>query len=438
VLIADSVRAAHALASRLESEFIGWSRREGTAVPPAARELARLTLAIARAMRVELEKLAAEVASGSPPDLDAVVGLNQRAQIAETLHTFLDNSTHKTLHPVLSPTVRTELTALGVSGQVLVCGTRDVSYELLTIARDPFAKLVPANELSKFDWPFLIFRVPNTPLDWPLHHVLLYHEIGHALQRAQPDLPAPQPPPQLDPAQTQDLMRRVEFALLQSAYMKAMTSWLEELYADVVGLLLSGPAYFVAFSRLLGGFFPIDNVSVSHPPTALRIRLLGETLSKFGLLAALPGTTRPLVDEWLARAQTATKYAPVGDLNPKLIPLLVQAAEAAHPGVIAAAAARVGGRAYTASLLAEDGERGRLLRELKIPPIEQDALPPLTEPGQPLPPARIFSAVWAAFLEQTSGASPPLAGVASAAEQYARVLLGALDGAEALRAWREP
>jgi hypothetical protein len=429
-MIGDAIRSSLALASRLEGELAGWHRREGHSASVAARDLAQLTLGIASKMRSEVEALLAAHQSGSDPDLDDIVALNKRALMAEQLHALLESSTHRSLHPVLSPTVRTELAALNVSGQVLVAGVRDVSYEVGTLRRKDFARLVPNSTLDAFAWPLFIFRVPNEPLDWPLHHVLLYHEIGHALVGSRGGLPVLSVPAEHDPSQGSDLEEQLQRAPRAELFKTASASWLEEFYADAVGLCLAGPAYIIAFARLLGTFFRLDVASETHPPVALRIKLLVNSLKEVGFDAPLPTEVQSLLDGWSAKANNVVAQAGTLKLRPILNVLLTNV-EQEHEQVLKLALAHVGERTYAPTAFQDDWERGRLLASLHIPPIEQGAVPSTTEAGQPLDPSRIFSACWAAYLLRAGSD-------AGAANRFAEAIMGSLEGADALRIWREP
>jgi hypothetical protein len=438
--ILDALCATHALALRLESELIEWGRREGSSAPPAARMLAQLTRGIARIMLEELGHLEESYRAGVIPDLETIVVLNQRALTAEELHTLLETSTHRTLHPALSPTVRTELESLGISGEVLVCGTRDASYEILTFGRDDFQGLVSERDLDECDWPLFVFRVPNVPLDWPLNHVLLYHEIGHAMWK--PDELVPPPlPPELDPSLTKDLIKRMEVGVLARKYQAALASWLEEIYADAIGLVLVGPAYLLAFCRFLGSFFSIDQASLSHPPTGLRIHFLGKALRESGFYDALPPGMRDLVDAWLARAQgqhsrgyQASRMGEESRVIEKLLKPLVATIEVVREDVFRLARESAAHQVYSSDWFKNDQVRGNELSSLQIPPIERDAIPTLEGPGIPLQPARIFSATWSGYIEEASQTSA-ISDLAGRSEYFAQVLLGALDAAEALRMW---
>jgi hypothetical protein len=80
---------------------------------------------------------------------------------------------------------------------------------------------------------------------------------------------------------------------------------------------------------------------------------------------------------------------------------------------------------------ARDAKRAVVLREWQIPPIEESDLPTLAGCATPLSPARIFNITWHAFLEESHSQHPAPA----IPEHYGNMLLGALDGAEALRIW---
>lgn len=426
-MIGDALRSSAALSRRLERELTNWHAREGYSASFAARELARLILSIATQMRTEVDALLARHASGASPAIEDILALNTRALLAERLHTFLDRSSHRSLHPALSPTVRTELEALGVGGHVLVVGTRDVSYEILTLPDGVVSGLLSPDALATFKWPFFIFTVPNEPLDWPLHHVLLYHEIGHALVAARKGLPGLPLPPEYDPTKGTSFEDAVQRASKAEVYTAAANSWLEELYADAVGVLLAGPSYIIAFSRLLGGFFTLDGPTQSHPPLALRIKLQSGVLLAAGFDKAVEAPVQTLLDGWRNVATAWIPAPPVNDVDAILRRLAVDV-EKAHEDIISLADSHVGARRYTPASFEDDWRRGDLLASLHVPPIEAEPTPFDDRPSTPLPPSRVFSVCWCAYLACADSD-------VGAADRFAEAVLGSLEGVEALRVW---
>lgn len=428
---ADSFRALYGLAQRLRTDFRGWIAREGERAPSAAKALARLAIGIAEKLASDVDLHNQELLAGRDVDSKVAVGLAERARFVEQLHEILDHSTYESLHPVLSPTVRHELDQLRITGSVLATGTRDASYEILTLTRDPFVSLAEPGYLDQVAWPIRIFRVPHPPLDWPLHHVLLYHELGHAAFHKMP----PPFPPELDPTQATDLLERMMLAKKLAHYHQCMSAWMEEIYADTVGVLLAGPAYALAFARFLCSFFPLDTGSSSHPPIALRIELITKLVADEGYLAKLSPTGRALLEDWEREANEVSNYRVSRQETADILDLLVRDIRTQHSTLLVAARGAVSGRVYDAGDVEDDIERGRWMFELGLPAIDVDTSG-ASESVEPLNPARIFSAAWMAYVQALDAASD-LTSVVKQTQRLAEVLLGSLDGADAARAWNE-
>jgi len=420
-MIEDAARACLALADRLVETFTRTNEAVGS--QGGARDLSAVALAIARDMQREAQVHLAAATAKTPLTLDSILALNQRARTAEELHAFLENSSHRSLHPALTPTVRSELEALGIPSPALVTGTRDVSYEVWTFDRDNFVGLVPDAELNTFKFPLLVFLVPNAPLDWPLHHILLYHELGHALLDARGGLPTLTPPTAWDPSTGTTPQESFDFLSKCNDYSDASESWLAEIYADAVGVCLAGPAYAVAFARLLGAFFSLREAGSSHPPLALRIRLIDRALKAHGF--TMPPEFATLLDGWLALAKSAKSFSS-DTLEQDVVMQLLTDVEAVFPNVLALAEGHVGPRRYDTVAFNDDLARGEALATRQIPPIEVEGVPSLSTHGTPLVPARIFGAAWCAYLRDPERENEA---------RYADVVLGSLEGAEALRVW---
>jgi hypothetical protein len=374
------------------------------------------------------------------------LALNQRAKIVTQIISILDHSTQRSLHPVLSPTVQSHLAELKLDGQVLVTGTRDLSYELWTFTKTYFHGLVTADVLMKVKWPILLFLVPHPPLDWALHHLLVFHELGHAQFRARRPaikIPVPTSLQSIDSAPGQvDLLDRLRLRQKIMEYNKIIRNWIEEIYADLFGLLSAGPAFIFPFVRVLGGFFPLDIASYSHPPIALRLWLMLEAFRKRGFDSSnMPERARNTLIAWDAettRIHNARAYRS-SEKNPaeaEILEELVDGAVKIVPDIIAHIETTLGGRACTPSTFALDLDRSGYLFDLKIPPIEVDVPPVLDDPGTPMPAPRIFSVVWMAFYRAITDA-PDADGASAVAKQLGSTLLESLDAAEALRMWRD-
>jgi len=439
--IRDLVLSALSLGTRTQATIDQWFKLHGQSAPPAARQLALLARGIARGISDQAGAFDRDLLDGFPPDRDSVVSLHVRALEALNLGTMLENSSQRSLHPVLSPAVQSQLELLGVAGLVLVSGTRDMSYELWSISRDDFSGLVSDDILNDLDWPLLVFLVPHPPLDWPLNHALVFHEMGHAVYRnASPSLGASVPSELQDHAGQTDLFERLELAKKRSLYLKMVASWSEELYADAVGLLMLGPSYLSAFCRVLGGFFSLDGASATHPPTALRIHLMGRIVRERQLFSGLPDRARRILQDWLDAAEAivaagfriASGEAPLD----AVLGHVVKAAVETHGSVLTSVEAALGPRCQGASERASTARRAELLYTFQIPSIEDKEVPTFEAPPTPLEPAQIFAAHWHAFYLALEAKQASADLLRSASEQ-GELMLGSLDAAESLRAWRK-
>lgn len=208
-------------------------------------------------------------------------------------------------------------------------------------------------------------------------------------------------------------------------------SWYEELFADVIGLELSGLGYLLAFCRVLGGGFALNGGSATHPPTGLRILLMLNSLESRGLIDELPAKVRATLKAWHetvrwldAKASYTSSDKSDNDLR-IIIPLLVKAMKESYAGLQAQARTIVPD--YTAARVQEDLRRGKFLHELRIPPIEINEAPGVAI-GTPLASPQIFAACWAAYMLSLEDSS-------AAADVFEKALLESLDAAESLRRW---
>lgn len=427
---ADSLRSLHYLSEGLRESLEDWLSRQGTRAPQAARALAKIAIGIASRMKSDVEIHYADLSSGHDVSAETIVGLAARVDVIEDLHAVLERSTYASLHPVLSPTIRHELHELKIGCSVLATGTNDPSYELWTYDRDSFADIVDDESLDDVDWPLRVFRVPHPPLDWPLHHVLIYHELGHA---AYTPLHIPTPI-ELILSEDADLVDRMRAAQTESIYRECMTNWMEEVFADTLGVLLAGPAYALAFCRFLGSFFPLDVASSTHPPLRIRISLIKHVLDTHGYTDHMPSAGRDLLNSWAAESGEIAPFRQNEDVpNDDVLRLLIRDIRKAHVKICAAAANVAGSRVYAPSSVQEDAERGRWIYGLGIPSIEVSP----DAGGEPLAlsPARIFSAAWMAYLHAIAN-EPETEFPSARGRMVADVLLGSLEGADAIRAWK--
>ena len=443
----DFLQAAYARASRIVGAIEGWSRYESAGAPPAALAFTRLARAMANGVMVRAANEFSIVKDGRPSEADPelVSSLSDQLQTVNRIRTYVEQSTHRSLHPVLSPTVRSVLDELGIPGQVLVVGARSMSYELEFYDREYFAPEVGDDELRAITWPLLIFLVPRPPLDWGLHHVMIFHEVGHAAFRMLGGNRAiqAQAPPDIANAASEDLADKWLAAHRERTFVGIANRWLEELYSDVFGLLAVGPAFLYAFCRVLGALGELNVASNSHPPTAVRIDLMRSIAERRGYLENLPAGANAPIRGWLNASEHVVKKGDFINLDTEdsdlenFRPYLLDVIAKHYDSLEKEAAKVLGSRTCDRATLAEDLDRADWLARLDIPPVEGEAIPSLDGQGTPLPAARIFARTWGAFHGHQSRTLEKIEHSALM-EQYADGLIGALDGAEALRAWIKP
>jgi hypothetical protein len=311
-----------------------------------------------------------------------------------------------------------------------------MSYELDTLTKNLFDPLVSPAVSAEIDWPIFVFFVPHPPLDWSLHHVLLLHELGHALypnaSLANIEIPIP---PEFDPNTAKDLMERVERSKLLARFRQYFRAWSEELFSDAVGCLMSGASYLHAFCRVLCSFYAFDEPTSSHPPVAFRVHLCGRILDDKQLKPG--GNQEAVVAGWTTEAErihNSAAYIARDPSTKKLLPVLLRELEPVHQQLVLAAETSLGTRVYGPALVADDAKRAEHAATLGVPPIESAEIPALTDgPGDPLNAERIFAITWQAFCQVQHGVG---AKSYDRSSRQAASLLEALDGAEAIRAWK--
>lgn len=396
---------------------------------PAAHRLAVLAIEIARQAALLANRRLTTLTGGGQVDMNSVRALHKHLGSCNALFELLEHSSRDSLHPVLSPMVQGQLTALEVIGDVLVTSVRDNSYELLTIRQTEYGHLVRTAYLNTFVLPIFVFRVPHPPADWSLYHILLFHEIGHAtfLERGVTKMFLI--PDELQPKSegAQLLFDRNR----QHYYEMCANSWYEELFADVIGLELSGPGYVLAFCRVLGGGGGLNAGSATHPPAGLRILLMLDSLEYRGLIDELPAKVKAMLRAWHATVKQLDARAnyTVSDKSDNdlriIMGLLVKAMKESYTGLQAQARTIVPD--YTAARVQEDLRRGKFLHELRIPPIEINGAPGAVT-GSPLASPQIFASCWAAYMLSLEASS-------AAMDVFEKALLESLDAAESLRRW---
>jgi hypothetical protein len=287
---------------------------------------------------------------------------------------------------------------------------RDFNYELEEFHSSEFADLLLA-ATNEHLWPVLFITLPTGLLDTPRAHVLVAHEIGHAvaavhrekvvlteLERAKaqaegkpagapiaPLLSKPKPPrsdvlqiakerwtetglpapqtssPQGGKAVTADGALLLEVVAAVGADVDdILESWLEELFSDAIGTCLFGPAFFESMLEVLLTTGSLDRGTASHPPLAARLQCIGRTLqhAEVGFRSdQFPATLKGRFDKAMADAGTVLAATPTISSSETRLNALVRGLAIGMIDdivTIALKAAKAGGLLYTATQFESD------------------------------------------------------------------------------------
>lgn len=208
---------------------------------------------------------------------------------------------------------------------------RDFNYEIEELHASDFVALLAGN-IQAHSWPKLFITLPTGLLDSPRSHILVSHEIGHAIAAAHrekleereaerrdatsagraipsavpPLLPRPSPtrreiwqivrerwtemgipapkPPTAGQEQQADVAVLFQFfAQVSDEIDELCEFWLEELFSDAVGACLFGPAFLVAMLETLLTTGSMGRGTSTHPPLAARLLCIGKTLQHAAL-----------------------------------------------------------------------------------------------------------------------------------------------------------
>lgn len=225
---------------------------------------------------------------------------------------------------------------------------RDFNYELEDMPSEDFEGLL-LNRTDLHKWPVLLITIPSGLLDSPRAHVLIAHEIGHAIAAvhreeeyrrtaetkaaaltgkpppapATPLLPHPKPPRgevlRIAKARWKDMSYpdfqkdgEVDQLVLMELVAQVggdindlLDAWIEELFSDAVGACVFGPAFFMAVLEVLLTTDSLERGSHTHPPLATRLLCIGRVLEHEqlgGMVGALPPNMKARYDSALKEA----------------------------------------------------------------------------------------------------------------------------------------
>jgi len=245
------------------------------------------------------------------PDLEVLKDNELELRIHTVSHTLpylhkilalIENSDVNAVPAELTAPIRRKIKDLFPSAEVIIVSSTELNYTIVDIMQylkgDIWEKLgcqIPEGFPSKI----LRVSVPSVEHDQALLHCIIAHEIGHALyqenslQKKIVDFEIP--PDYLkrelvaiysEIAKTKEQSPQGELPFDELEFRQSVTSrvnevlpgWIQELGADIFGLLLFGPAYLFACVHFSLATGTLDNVSISHPANRLRLKVLFETL----------------------------------------------------------------------------------------------------------------------------------------------------------------
>ena len=232
-----------------------------------------------------------ERASTDPSAATAAKALNDAEDLADNAYALLKNfagaDSRDIPHQVVAPFQRWA-TALGISDSLFFRAEHLPNYELgwwdlSTWPKDLDDPSLTLEVAAKdINWPFRRVTVPSHAMGMLPHFAVVAHELGHAIQdQITTDLSAHQ-------AIWADTIARITQRLAAANIVmgsehhvrlgEIFRSWVNELKADAVGLLVAGPSYFFAFSAFLELSLRVYGIGGTHPPSDLRRRHLFQRL----------------------------------------------------------------------------------------------------------------------------------------------------------------
>lgn len=261
---------------------------------------------------------------------------------ASNIYDFVDSAT-----TVLCPILRASSTAevpselvlpmermarlMFPGSQVIVEATPEINYyfkELASNVRNLFSSLELDDILTQLAFPDELFRLQlcSNPPNGILTHCLLGHEIGHAVyekkeadktllpllrfdeeairrfvdsrlgqMREQISVEPREAPMQLALEETRDFLQY----MLKTEIGIIAARWVREIFCDIVGVGLLGPAFICSAGIFMLAFEDIDHPTLTHPPSRLRIQLALRALERddpgFGYRRLLSGPSSDAV-----------------------------------------------------------------------------------------------------------------------------------------------
>lgn len=287
---------------------------------------------IIEGMRIALEALESKIRGFSgAPDQDVLseheieLRIHQISRVLPYLHKLLaliENSDVNTVPAELTSPIRRKIREFFPNAEVIIVTSTELNYSIIDIMahlRDNILNVLSCeqNEMLR---SILRVSVPSIEYDQALLHCMIAHEIGHVLYQEKKieskvvnfKIPSDYFEKEIK-AMYKEITRKrkeesqSEFPFTELDYQQKVTSrvneilpsWIQEIGADIFGLLLFGPAYLFASIHFFLITGTLDNASISHPPNRLRLRVLFETLSKdYSIADTFANSTKDFLFSW--------------------------------------------------------------------------------------------------------------------------------------------
>lgn len=388
----------------------------------------------------------------------------------------LDGAMPPRSSPLVSAFVRL-LNRLAPDVSAVFTPFRQLNYELSAVPSEDFVDYEISATQHRF--PSLFVRIPTGFLDSPRNHILVAHELGHAVAAVrqeqvdwhareaaraaregsdtpptvEPLYPLPSPPRDRvedivnsawsesglsvpAPGSTREPDYLADVLAIQLQVQSMVSRWLEELFADSVATYLFGPAFVFAFFEVLLPLDPLELASEHHPPTAARILNMRATLDSTplaGMVDRLPAGLAGKLGAMVNASRLALPEVPGDGLSQsirKLYLLVNDLVSSSEEQVRSAAAAASAGLVYTPEMFQRD-------RDTYVDDFVHRLVPPLTSP--PTAPATLATIFNVGQLVAFEHMSEFLRGepLPTKWQELDRLLLKAIELAEVQAAWNE-
>lgn len=289
------------------------------------------TRSVVAAINVAVESLRAKLLGfSSNPDLPFLTAseieakIHKQSQFLPYFHYFLG-----LIEPSDVDVVRAELAAplrritkdlFGGTADLIVVSSFALNYSITEISGDlrKILESLDCHALQELPDKVFLASIPCVEYDQALLHCILAHELGHPVYQNSDIETGILASITIDKAFLRSLFssrarsapkhekQQTEFPYEQILYeskiadevSKAIPSWIQELCADLFGLLIFGPAYLLSLIHFSSSFLLLESASASHPPSRLRLKLLFKLLRRRFTEQGFSPSTREFLAEW--------------------------------------------------------------------------------------------------------------------------------------------